>query len=460
MKDKADDVFAVSSMMNEVDAIIAQNLKELSQEDREKSYSDIHGISGELHETPLLIAQSLELMEQEINRIQTRDAYNLAESIKPEYVHDPVFRLKFLRGEHFSARPAAQKFVNHFQIKRQLFGASKLVKDIEQDDLSEEDLATLYSGYVQWSESKDSSQRTVSIMFPLMSSREAPVMSRTRVSFYLRMIAMEDMDFQKHGTVGIVSAAEVDDSFDLDFAGWRDGAKWVGQLNEALPGFLRGVHICFPQNGSFRRFLYSSLINITVSVLNPLLKVRVRIHRGETMEDCISSLQSFGITTAAIPKSPQDNEYQTSLLQSRRILERRRSRENGVMDISASANLNQSRGQESDGVDVSLATNLDAAGPTRLDVILGRGPTSYSHEGNMKLRKLVEETKGIYDKCSKRNKTDIAVRVVLAMKQKGRFLEETEFGWEEVPDKAARKKVSHAFRDACKVKNNKPPRGR
>eukprot|EP00526_Cylindrotheca_closterium_P030164 CAMPEP_0113641444 /NCGR_PEP_ID=MMETSP0017_2-20120614/21756_1 /TAXON_ID=2856 /ORGANISM="Cylindrotheca closterium" /LENGTH=133 /DNA_ID=CAMNT_0000552785 /DNA_START=69 /DNA_END=470 /DNA_ORIENTATION=- /assembly_acc=CAM_ASM_000147 len=133
------------------------------------------------------------------------------------------------------------------------------------------------------------------------------------------------------------------------------------------------------------------------------------------------------------------------------------------MDISSSsANLNQSRGQESDGVDVSLATNLDAAGPTRLDVILGRGPTSYSHEGNMRLRKLVEDTKSIYEKCTKRNKTDIVIRVVQAIKQQGRFLKESEFGWEEVSDKAARKKVSHAFRDVGKKNNmnNKQPKGK
>ena len=50
MMKKAGDAFAVSSMMNEVDAIIAQNPKELSAEDREKSYFDVHGISGELQE--------------------------------------------------------------------------------------------------------------------------------------------------------------------------------------------------------------------------------------------------------------------------------------------------------------------------------------------------------------------------------------------------------------------------
>mmetsp|Transcript_31305 Transcript_31305/g.75329 ORF Transcript_31305/g.75329 Transcript_31305/m.75329 type:complete len:178 (-) Transcript_31305:424-957(-) len=177
------------------------------------------------------------------------------------------------------------------------------------------------------------------------------------------------------------------------------------------------------------------------------------------MEDCISSLRSFGITTSVVPKSPQNNEYHNNLLQSRRILERRRRRENGT---STSANLKQSRDRQSGSVDVSLAANLATAIPTRHDVIMGRGPTSYSHEGNMKLRKLVEDAKNIYDKGTKRDKTDTVNRVVLAIKQHGRFLKESESGWEEVSDKAARKKVSHAFRDVGKKNNmnNKQPKGK
>jgi len=279
---KNEDVFAVSSMMEEVDAIIAQNLNELSSEDREKSYLDVHGISGALRETPLLIAQSLILMEQEIDQIQGKDAYDMAKSMSPDYVRSTALRLKFLRGERFSVRPAAEKFVKHFEAKQLLFGTSKLVKDIEQDDLNEEDIATLYSGYVQWSPLKDSSQRAVAIMFPFIDLEKFPAMSRTRVSFYLRMIAMEDLDFQRHGTVILVSAE--DWGSNLDFSRWRgDSAKHTGNLTEALPGSIYGVHICFPQNGSFRSYLFSTLLKITVSVLNPLLNVRVRIHRGKVV---------------------------------------------------------------------------------------------------------------------------------------------------------------------------------
>ena len=106
---------------------------------------------------------------------------------------------------------------------------------------------------------------------------------KSRVSFYLRMVAMEDVDIQRNGTVGIVSAAEFDSGFEFDFAGLRDGAQRSGQLSESLPGSMHGVHICFPRTRSFRSFLFSSLIRVSVSVLNPLLKVRVRIHRGKAI---------------------------------------------------------------------------------------------------------------------------------------------------------------------------------
>lgn len=183
MADTNDDVFAVNKMMNEVDGIIAEHLKELSPEDRENSYSLLHGSRKEIVETPLLIAQSFELMDQEINNIQRKDAYILAETMNPEYVKNPDFRLKFLRGDRFNARTAAAKIVNHFEMKKILFGASKIVKDIEQDDMSDEDIATLYSGYVQWSPLKDTVGRTVSIAFPLMSSNQTPFLSRVRHGF-------------------------------------------------------------------------------------------------------------------------------------------------------------------------------------------------------------------------------------------------------------------------------------
>ena len=185
MENNEDASANVSRMMNEVDTTIARHLMELSPVDREKSYSDIHGVSSdEIHETPLLVSQSLELMEQEINRIQNKADYSMAESINQDYVRNPDLRLKFLRGERFNVCRAAHKMVKHFELKRSLFGVSRLVKNIEQEDLSEEDIEVLYSGYAQWLPQKDSSHRTVFIIFPLMSSKHVPVLPRVSDPFH------------------------------------------------------------------------------------------------------------------------------------------------------------------------------------------------------------------------------------------------------------------------------------
>lgn len=170
------------------------------------------------------------------------------------------------------------------------------------------------------------------------------------------------------------------------------------------------------------------------------------------MEDCMKSLQSFGINTAAIPKSPQDNEYQTQLLQNRRDLERnRRNKSEEILDDAAS---------EEDGMETSdHADNLGewvAGGPSRYDVILGRGTRTNVHPGNIRLRKLVDEAKPIYDRSTKREKTEIITRLVLAIQQQGRFLHESDIGWVEVTDKAAKQKVSHTFRDTGKKWKKKP----
>ena len=164
---------------------------------------------------------------------------------------------------------------------------------------------------------------------------------------------------------------------------------------------------------------------------------------GETLEECMQSLQTFGITTAVLPKSPKDNEYQTQLLQSRRNLERNRRSESSadILDFVSEGTLDAN-------MDVDFGEWI--GGPSRYDVILGRGPRCNLHPGNIRLRKLVDLAKGTYDESRKKEKTEIIAQMVLAIQQKGRFLQESDIGWEEVTDKVAKQKVSHTFRDAGK----------
>ena len=177
-----DDPFPTKQVLKELNSILAQNMKELSKEDREISYMDIHGVPVEIQETPELIEESLEQMETEISFLQEEEkgGYNLALSLDRSYVTNPLFRIKFLRGERFNVSAAARKLVHHFQSKLELFGSTKLVKDIEQDDLHEDDMEMLYNGRFQELSKKDNSGRTVRILFAGENKKQFSVFSKVR----------------------------------------------------------------------------------------------------------------------------------------------------------------------------------------------------------------------------------------------------------------------------------------
>ena len=98
----------------------------------------------------------------------------------PNFVHDPNLRIKFLRGERFDTKLAANKLMKHFQVKQKLFGKSKLVKNITQSDLNQEDLDMLYSGITQMLPTKDNAGRVIITCFPSSVAKTMAYMSSVR----------------------------------------------------------------------------------------------------------------------------------------------------------------------------------------------------------------------------------------------------------------------------------------
>ena len=174
------DAFVMGNLMNEVDSILAKNMSDLPQKERERSYYDIHGVPQQIEETPEFIQESLRELDAAVENIQEKKAYSLAKAMNSDYVSDRDFRLQFLRGECFDPKAAAHKVVNHFEVKLDLFGASKLTKDICQDDLDEDEIESLYDGWYQLVPLKDSSGRTVTIAFPSSRAAELSFFSRVR----------------------------------------------------------------------------------------------------------------------------------------------------------------------------------------------------------------------------------------------------------------------------------------
>jgi hypothetical protein len=63
--------------------------------------------------------------------------------------------MMFLRADRYAPKDAAERMVRFFEMKKSLFGADKLVKDITLEDLDKDDMDALKTGCVQVSPMTD-----------------------------------------------------------------------------------------------------------------------------------------------------------------------------------------------------------------------------------------------------------------------------------------------------------------
>ena len=174
----------------EVENLIAKKLSQLSLTDRQRIHNDVQGISSftasstsssssgnsnessttassvAVHvETEDFLSQKLKEFQEELDRLENVPAYDLAVLTDAEYVKKEEFRLRFLRVERFDCSKAALRFVRHFQLKLGLFGSNLLTRDIHQDDLDQDTLRALYSGFSQFLPLRDRLGRLVHVQF-------------------------------------------------------------------------------------------------------------------------------------------------------------------------------------------------------------------------------------------------------------------------------------------------------
>ena len=243
----------------EVDRILAQDLHELSVEERNQAMFDLHGIIVLTPEEPAEIAQMLLTMEQEVRRIVTTHkntaptaaaaapggtgndldstlAYAVAECMSWEYVHDSKFRLMFIRADRYDPIKAAKRLVDFFDIKQTLFGREKLCKDITLMDLFEDDetRTCLESGYCQRSRYRDAGGRPI-VVNNGIKANSFSASSRRRVSYFVHMMAvMNDDDAQRRGVIWIID--------DMDSNTTNSSQK----VRDVLPVYFGAIHGCFP----------------------------------------------------------------------------------------------------------------------------------------------------------------------------------------------------------------------
>jgi hypothetical protein len=186
-------------------AVIAQAMTQLSVQEREQAYEDMHGVSETVQETPELIATSLRQMEQCLQNIHHKPAYNLAITIRADYVQDRTFRLMFLRAVRFDPELAANRLIKLLDWKLKIFGEETLCKwHIGLEDLDDDSRFMLESGLVQVLPERDSRGRVIFVISPnnvLRFYRNSQ--SFLQMAYYCAMIVAEDETNQMSGVVSV-----------------------------------------------------------------------------------------------------------------------------------------------------------------------------------------------------------------------------------------------------------------
>jgi hypothetical protein len=134
--------------------------------ERENAMDDVHGIAEVEEEDPAFVSLCLVEFEDHLTTIKQETAYALAEAMSRQYVSAKGFRMMFLRADRYAPKDAAERMVRFFELKKRLFGAEKLVKDITLDDLDEDDMDTLETGCVQVSPLVDMTGRPIFVVLP------------------------------------------------------------------------------------------------------------------------------------------------------------------------------------------------------------------------------------------------------------------------------------------------------
>jgi len=111
---------------------IAEALGDLSIVEHEKIIFDVHGFATASELDEEAISSLMKNLDEEIEKIPLKEAYELAKVQDVDFVTRHDFRMMFLRACDYDPAMTATMIVNHFEMKRELFGEQALGREIFQ----------------------------------------------------------------------------------------------------------------------------------------------------------------------------------------------------------------------------------------------------------------------------------------------------------------------------------------
>ena len=388
------------------------------------------------------------------------------------------------------------------------------MKDITFDDLNEDDVNVLKTGVQQYLPQRDHANRTITIFPTTIATTLTMEMylspARYRAMWYMIMSYLPYDEFgQIKGSIVVIlnmnnntkNSMKSINLFGRAF--YASQSKWY---TDALPYKISAMHCFYDAKSvgykfmSLFYFLYRSRMDENVT--------RFLTHYTPTLQDVVSTLQSYGIPTTDLPFEISDDDAVVDVDQNKRDgsscsitthsstaitsgangtirlvldnhnqwMERQRIhdmaakiRKQQLQDHVQRINKQQQKKLDGGGctAEQQETTNWYVVGPpNKLDVLLGKGSKCANHPGNLRAFTVAEMNRREYDQCSKFEKTIFAERLVLQIQRSGgRFLKKAvvvnpgkktkfeSYSWIEATNLEAREKISHIFRRLRELDN-------
>ena len=510
----------------DAETLLAQSMTALSVKERDQIMEDVHGVvmdnvayptSTPLSEDTTFVtmtknqqssdvassagnttvdgndgdfAKHVLQLAYEIGRIPNKQAYDSAYAMSPAYVTNKDFLKLFLEADSYNVKHAAIRIVSYFEFKLELFGPSRLTRDITQGDLSQEELDILYSGqFHRLCNMRDTAGRFIIFARP----RRKPNDVLARVAWYMfHRLMLGDAATREKGIVMIVYNNHNPAYFNYEI--YHQPPKehtWkLYKMSQVIPIKFAAGHFCYGEMSPPVR----ALVNLAISTLESKHLSRSKLHFGSHLE-IVHELMSFGIPPYAIPIPFEGHSHEALPLEHRNFLKlqkciedelERKQRRVGLLAQHQEANHPNSNGdlncmqvlsQEllSDQIQSKLPertqhdtshgrgvepSKLDpkdvqnqVAIPEPCDILLGKGRPLGRHPGNVHFRQVISYYGDQYDNCNRTEKTRLATKLIEMIHDSGvRFLKQTDDPtgkglYVEVSVDVARQKVSHAFRN-------------
>lgn len=233
-----------------------------------------------LYEPDDLVEEALKDLVDEIEKIPSDQKRALEKAIQmsKDYV-SRNFRLKFLRAEKFDAHLAAVRMALHFEEKLELFGEDKLVREIIQSDLDEDDMASLSSGYIQVLNALDMGERKVIFYYKAVSNIHENDCYKHRENilrsfWYVMNVISASEDVQKLGVVNVVYNLRGLPRSGIDY----EKSRRLAKLFKAIPVRFCSFYPCIDSK------FWTVVVETFSVIINKFLLMRFKIIEGDHEE--------------------------------------------------------------------------------------------------------------------------------------------------------------------------------